>query len=320
VASHAYSLLAAYDEIDAYGRKVRLVKLRNPWGQTEWNGAWSDHSGFWTPELKKRLGWENRDDGIFFMAYEDFLKYFDDIQICYVRDNNKYQSHRVTSDANHAVYFKVKIEQEGKYYFTVNQESKRKHSQNANYRYSTVNLVIAKILDNGKYQYVTGNSRADKEVWAKGIYTPGEYLVYAKVKWIFQNKNDFVLSTYGPGMTEIQVANKIEHPNMIDQAFMCKGRNSQKKQTFAREGEPNCYSVVDISKDGFIYCYYNNQSSRTLETEVVFKEFRGVKLRKPFRGKSYTLKVGPGQEKIVILKIIPNEDVRQVFGEKVRFV
>jgi len=296
------------------------VKVRNPWGQTEWNGAWSDTSSMWTPELKQRLQVENKDDGIFFMEYKDFLKYFDDIQICYTHDNHKYHSQRVTSDANHAVYFKVKIEQEGKYYFTVNQESKRKHSQNASYRYSTVNIVVAKILGDGKYQYVTGNSRADKEVWAKGTYTPGEYLVYAKVKWIFQNKNDFVLSSFGPGMTDIQVVNKAEYPTMIDQVFMCKGRNSQKKQTFAREGEPNAYSVVDITKDGFIYCYYNNQSSRTLETEVYFKEFRGVKLRKPFRGQSYSLRIPAGQEKIVVLKILPNQDVRQVLGEKVRFV
>jgi len=319
VASHAYSLLAAYDEVDAYGRPVKLVKLRNPWGQTEWNGPWSDSSSNWTPELKKRLHIENKNDGVFFMAYEDFLKYFDDIQVCYVHDSFQYTSKRVTSDANHAKYFKVKIEKEGKYYFTVNQESKRKHAQNSNYRYSSVNLVIAKIQGNGQYQYATGNSRADKEVWAKAKLTPGEYLVYAKVKWLFQNQNDFTLSTYGPGMTNIQEVSKKEHVNMLDQVFMGKAKNSQKKQTYAREGEVNCYSVVDICKDGFIYCYYNNQSSRTLETEIYFKEFRGVKLRKPFRGQAYSLKVPPGQERIVLLKILPNQDVRQVFGEKVRF-
>jgi calpain-15 len=32
---------------------VRLMKLRNPWGNKgEWNGDWSDKSEKWTPELK----------------------------------------------------------------------------------------------------------------------------------------------------------------------------------------------------------------------------------------------------------------------------
>ena len=37
---------------------ARLVKIRNPWGNTEWNGAWGDNdTRHWTPQLKKQLGW-----------------------------------------------------------------------------------------------------------------------------------------------------------------------------------------------------------------------------------------------------------------------
>jgi len=27
---------------------VRLVKLQNPWGKSEWTGAWADYSSEWT--------------------------------------------------------------------------------------------------------------------------------------------------------------------------------------------------------------------------------------------------------------------------------
>ena len=319
VSSHAYSLLAAY-ELDHQGQKVRLVKLRNPWGKTEWKGAWSDSSPLWTSELKKRLRVENKDDGVFFMPYEDFLKYFSDIQFCFIHDDYKYTSLRVNSDPRHAVYFKLKITAQGKYYITVNQENKRKHAQNPHFRYSTVSIVVGKVLGNGQYEYVTGNNRADREVWAKGTFTPGEYLVYAKVPWTSGKSTDFVLSSYGPSDAEMTVVSKQSCPEFLEKTFITKARQSTKKMNYAREGEANCFSVVDISRDGFIYCYYQNLSARTLETEVYFKEFRGIKLRKPHRGRTFKIQVPPQQEKIVLLRILPNQDVKQVLGEKVRFI
>lgn len=52
---HAYSVLKATEEVDEDGKKVRLVKIRNPWGERsssgegEWDGPWSDGSKEWTP-------------------------------------------------------------------------------------------------------------------------------------------------------------------------------------------------------------------------------------------------------------------------------
>lgn len=52
---HAYSILKATEEVDEDGNKIRLVRIRNPWGQKsssgvgEWNGPWSDGSKEWTP-------------------------------------------------------------------------------------------------------------------------------------------------------------------------------------------------------------------------------------------------------------------------------
>jgi hypothetical protein len=52
---HAYSVLRATEELDEDGNKIRLVRIRNPWGQKndsgvgEWNGPWSDGSKEWTP-------------------------------------------------------------------------------------------------------------------------------------------------------------------------------------------------------------------------------------------------------------------------------
>jgi len=41
----------------------------------------------WTLELRKQLKLEDKDDGKFHMAYENFIKYFSDVQICEYHDD-----------------------------------------------------------------------------------------------------------------------------------------------------------------------------------------------------------------------------------------
>jgi len=89
VQGHAYSVL---DFFELEGTK--LVQLRNPWGDaTEWKGAWGDHSAEWTEARKNAVyafqesqGYERdiigKGDGIFWMAYSDFLMNFDQLFLC----------------------------------------------------------------------------------------------------------------------------------------------------------------------------------------------------------------------------------------------
>ncbi|KAL7043352.1 hypothetical protein ACKWTF_001463 [Chironomus riparius] len=66
----------------------QLIQLKNPWGRYEWNGAWSDDSETWkntSEALKTVLGYKNANDGYFFISYEDFHKYFDVIEICFLK-------------------------------------------------------------------------------------------------------------------------------------------------------------------------------------------------------------------------------------------
>ncbi|KZT25342.1 cysteine proteinase [Neolentinus lepideus HHB14362 ss-1] len=66
---HAYSIMEA---IEHKGR--RFLKIRNPWGQDEWTGPWSDGSKEWTRELHPSdIGHKFGDDGEFIMEYKDFL-------------------------------------------------------------------------------------------------------------------------------------------------------------------------------------------------------------------------------------------------------
>lgn len=57
----------------------RILKLRNPWGNKEWKGKWNDDDKRWNEDLRKKLNHYSKNDGVFFICYEDFLKYFTDI-------------------------------------------------------------------------------------------------------------------------------------------------------------------------------------------------------------------------------------------------
>ena len=51
----------------------RFLKIRNPWGDTEWIGRWSDGSKEWTKEwldALPELGHKFGDDGEFLMECE----------------------------------------------------------------------------------------------------------------------------------------------------------------------------------------------------------------------------------------------------------
>lgn len=59
------------------------VKLRNPWGRTEWNGDWGRRSQRWTPEWRRQLDYHD-DSGTFWMSYGDFVVHFGTVDVCKV--------------------------------------------------------------------------------------------------------------------------------------------------------------------------------------------------------------------------------------------
>uniref|UniRef100_A0A3P9NHC4 Calpain-2 catalytic subunit n=1 Tax=Poecilia reticulata TaxID=8081 RepID=A0A3P9NHC4_POERE len=83
VKGHAYSVTAA-DQVEYQGDMVQLIRIRNPWGQVEWTGAWSDNSHEWrsvSSEDRERL--TNRsEDGEFWMSFSDFLREYSQLEIC----------------------------------------------------------------------------------------------------------------------------------------------------------------------------------------------------------------------------------------------
>ena len=74
--NHAYSILDVR-QLDLPEGTRKLLRLRNPWRKYSWKGNWSDRDPIWrsTPQLKAELQPLGAHEGIFWIEYEDFMKY-----------------------------------------------------------------------------------------------------------------------------------------------------------------------------------------------------------------------------------------------------
>lgn len=82
--------------------KLSMIRMRNPWGEREWNGPWSDSSEEWQKVSKserEKLGVTVEDDGEFWMNFEDFCKYFTDLILCRLINTSYLSIHKTWEEA-----------------------------------------------------------------------------------------------------------------------------------------------------------------------------------------------------------------------------
>ncbi|XP_061154543.1 calpain-5-like [Syngnathus typhle] len=111
VKGHAYSVtavkrvrlghgLVAYFKNDT----IPLIRMRNPWGKTEWNGAWSDSSAEWSKvgdTERGNLGITVEDDGEFWMSFSDWCRNFTDADVCRLINTSVISIHKTWHEIVH---------------------------------------------------------------------------------------------------------------------------------------------------------------------------------------------------------------------------
>ncbi|XP_050986068.1 calpain-9 [Labeo rohita] len=90
VFGHAYSV-TGLETIKTTTGPVELVRIRNPWGNTEWEGPWSDKKGMeWnmvSAEEQQRVQRNQLDDGEFWMSLADFCQNFEMLEVCHLTED-----------------------------------------------------------------------------------------------------------------------------------------------------------------------------------------------------------------------------------------
>lgn len=94
VKGHAYGITAVKNINLSSGlfsflskNTLQMVRLRNPWGQGEWKGAFSDNDPEWNkiPKAEReKIGMVNEEDGEFWMTFDDFCKHYVNVSYCRV--------------------------------------------------------------------------------------------------------------------------------------------------------------------------------------------------------------------------------------------
>ena len=275
-ASHGYSLLAGV-VVDHQGQKLRLVKLRNPWGTGEWRGDWSDNSPLWTPELKAKLEVKAEDDGIFFMSFEDWQKYFTSFDICYYHDSFKHSAIKLQSDPDIPTVLRFTITKSGPWYFMVSQTNSRMFKKANKYFYSGLTLIVCRVGED-KVHYIGDANEFDELLWFKNDCEPGEYLAYIMTPWRSM-VNEFGFGVYGPEKIKLRISPPDSlSPNFIASVMTDKAQgNYHLFKNFAARGEPDIKSLFEINSEALTYFYFENSSPQTtLKSRIVFTEMEDI--------------------------------------------
>jgi len=49
--------------------------------------------------------------------------------------------------------------------------------------YGMLSIVVAKVMDNGKFEYIGGQGYVRRDVWFKENFTKGKYIAFVWTNW-----------------------------------------------------------------------------------------------------------------------------------------
>ena len=300
ITNHAYTVINTAILRKTNGSEIKLLKMMNIWGTNEWVGDWSDTSSKWTQEFKKEVGLEPKEDGIFWMSYEDYLQFYTTTHICKIHSDFEYNTTKFkSSKANNDPLnlSKVIVKQPGRGYFLVNQKNTRiyRNLKDPEYENPFCNMVVFRDDDKSGYTLIGSESgKLDRLYVECENMVPGTYYIAVTfpmpgagfaLQQNFENIDfdiNFRVGVYSSQkQLNVEGLNEKEIEEVSGFAFEMisnLANENKDKYYFAQEGEPKSFRVInfDNNSNGFGYIYYKNESDGYLRERAEISSLENV--------------------------------------------
>jgi hypothetical protein len=296
--AHAYTLIGARAALNR-GKKIRLVLIRNPHGKGEWIGDWSDKSRLWTPELKQKFNYEDKDNGTFWMSFEDYCKYFEDTEICDIFYSGNCAHFNITGNTTvcKPQVFNIFVEEKSKLSVSVHRDTYR-FNRLLKGKNHPISVVIAKYDQNSKFlSNVTGKFRSND--WCEFIENTidkGHYVVWVYYDYLnadAQKLNDYRVRFMSTGHFRIAQMKEDSDFALIKEIVLagCKEQYAdemEKRPKFVESGK--------LKNTGIGYFVVRNGTkSDKFQVKCNIEKIAGYKNLPPFhKDAEVVLSVNPG--------------------------
>ena len=186
ISGHSCTLVSAFER-KVKGEDVKLLKIRNPWGYKEWSGKYSDGSPEWDDEMIKCFGdVKVKEDGIFWMEFSDYLKFFEETEICKAKRSICVKNVKITKDRiTMPNIFHLSLFQKTSVDISIVRKSYRYNRKIIPNEDIISNLLLVKIIKSGKAISLikTSSSSRKNSVLSENL-EKGEYLIYFYVDYL----------------------------------------------------------------------------------------------------------------------------------------
>ena len=232
VPGHAYTLLGVREVNTSYG-KERLVHIRNPWGNTEWSGDWSDKSKKWTNDIKQQVGhYGNKDDGSFYMSYNDFTTFYLVVGICHLHQDFLFSYlHCPKSKVNNGpIITRVEVANNGTHlYLQLHQKNPRIELKEGGYQNPVINYLFLVDKDN---HYIKANNGCYMNNCIEVHLNKGTYYLITDINFRYvQNKmHCYNLTTYSNSPVGLYEENNRNINHTFKAALLDYARNNLQPQ------------------------------------------------------------------------------------------